>query len=168
MLLFWRGTTNRKDWAQQIDEKEEKKITWLNSLTPRTLYWFPHFKQELHEHFSNQREFKKGIVRTLQFMNIRTNSHTHHIQHTDTPEKKLWYQMRQLSLSEVCLHEEPWVCKQRRHGRKKKKKNRGISGKKNIWEMTAYRRVKPEGGTANASQRHWEDSSCGRWNNSSL
>lgn len=34
--------------------------------------------------------------------------------------------------------------------------------------MTAFRRVKPEGATANASQRHWEDSSCGRRNNSSL
>ena len=44
----------------------------------------------------------------------------------------------------------------------------GISGKTNIWEMTAFRRVKPEGVTANASQRHWEDSSRGRRNNSSL
>lgn len=89
--------------GQQTEKIERSKSM---KKTPRTLYWFPHFKQELHEHFSNQREFKKGIVRTLQFMNIRTNSHTHHIQHTDTPEKKLWYQMRQLSLSEVCLHEE--------------------------------------------------------------
>ena len=34
--------------------------------------------------------------------------------------------------------------------------------------MTAFGRVKPEGVTANASQRHWEDSSCGGRNNSSL
>lgn len=71
--------------------------------------------------------------------------------------------MRQFSFAQV------WraVSKHKTEGRKKKKK-KGISGRTNIWEMTAYRREKPEGGTANASQRHWQDSSCGRRNNSSL
>ena len=68
---------------------------------------------------------------------------------------------------EMSVCEELWVWINR-NGMGERKKEKAISGKTNIWEMTAYRRVKPEGGTANASQRHWEDSSCGRWNNSSL
>lgn len=49
-------------------------------------------------------------------------------------------------------------CKHTWAGRGKKREKE-INGKTNIWEMTAYRRVKPEGGTANASQRHRDDSS---------